>query len=187
MAARSRRVLAARLSEDPGRRVVMIEAGPDFLDPATTPAMVRYGWGGTSIIDEPLDLDWGYCATATPTSGEIAVPRGRLIGGSGSINGTIFLRALPEDIDGWRAVAGPVVDWPTMDARLPDAGGGRAVPHPDGGRRPIGWRPRRRSSRRASPPATARSATRTRRTRWAPEPCPSTRTTGFAGARRWPT
>jgi choline dehydrogenase len=109
-------VLAARLSEDPSRRVVMIEAGPDFLDPATTPAMVRYGWGGTSIIDEPLNLDWGYCATATPTSGEIAIPRGRLIGGSGSINGQIFLRALPEDIDGWRAVAGPVVDWPTMDA-----------------------------------------------------------------------
>ena len=94
----------------------MIEAGPDFPDPATTPAMVRYGWGGTSIIDEPLDLDWGYCATATPASGEIAIPRGRLIGGSGSINGQIFLHALPEDIAGWRAVAGPVVDWPTMDA-----------------------------------------------------------------------
>ena len=40
--------------------------------------MVRYGWGGTSIIDEPLDLDWAYLATATATSGEIAIPRGRL-------------------------------------------------------------------------------------------------------------
>ena len=109
-------VLAARLSEDPARRVVMLEAGPDYPDPETTPGMVRYGWGGPSIIDEPLDLDWAYLATASATSGEVAVPRGRLVGGSGSINGQIFLRGLPEDIASWVAVAGPVLDWPTMDA-----------------------------------------------------------------------
>lgn len=39
-------VLAARLSEDQNRRVVMLEAGPDFPDPAHTPAMVRFGWEG---------------------------------------------------------------------------------------------------------------------------------------------
>ncbi len=53
-------VLAARLSEDPGRRVLMLEAGPDYPEVATTPAMVRYGWGTPSIIDDPLDLDWAY-------------------------------------------------------------------------------------------------------------------------------
>jgi choline dehydrogenase len=109
-------VLAARLTEDPARRVLVIEAGPDYPDPETSPGMVRFGWGGTSIIDEPLDLDWGYCATATATSGEIPIPRGRLIGGSGSINGQIFLRALPEDIENWASIAGPGLDWPTMDA-----------------------------------------------------------------------
>ena len=77
-------VLAARLTEDPARRVLVIEAGPDYPDPELSPGMVRFGWGGTSIIDEPLDLDWGYCATATATSGEIPIPRGRLIGGSGT-------------------------------------------------------------------------------------------------------
>ena len=78
--------------------------------------MVRYGWGGSSIIDEPLDLDWAYRAAASTSSGEIAVPRGRLIGGSGSINGGIFLRGLPEDMAAWTAVAGPGFEWATMDA-----------------------------------------------------------------------
>lgn len=41
-------VLAARLSEDQNRSVVMLEAGPDFPDPAHTPAMVRFGWGGSA-------------------------------------------------------------------------------------------------------------------------------------------
>ena len=52
----------------------MLEAGPDYPDPESTPAMVRYGWGGPSIIDEPLDLDWAYLATASASSGEIACP-----------------------------------------------------------------------------------------------------------------
>jgi choline dehydrogenase len=77
--------------------------------------MVRYGWGTPSILDDPLDLDWTYLATATATSGDVSIPRGRLVGGSGSINGQIFLRALPEDIERWCGIAGPAVDWPTMD------------------------------------------------------------------------
>ncbi len=109
-------VLAARLSEDPTCRVVMLEAGPDYPDPETTPGMVRDGWGGPSIIDEPLDLDWAYRATASATSGEVAVPRGRLVGGSGAINGQIFLRGLPEDMAAWTAIAGPGFEWATMDA-----------------------------------------------------------------------
>ena len=40
-------VLAARLTEDPSRRVLVIEAGPDYPDPETSPGMVRFGWGGT--------------------------------------------------------------------------------------------------------------------------------------------
>ena len=94
----------------------MLEAGPDYPDPETAPAMVRYGWGGPSIIEEPLDLDWVYLATASASSGEIAVPRGRLVGGSGAINGQIFLRGLPEDMAAWTSVAGPGFEWATMDA-----------------------------------------------------------------------
>ena len=109
-------VLAARLSEDLGRRVVMLEAGPDHPDPESTPAMVRYGWGVPSILEEPLDLDWAYLATASASSGEIGLPRGRLVGGSGAINGGIFLRGLPEDMATWTAVAGPGFGWSTMDA-----------------------------------------------------------------------
>ena len=85
----------------------MLEAGPDYPDAATTPGMVRYGWGTPSILDDPLDLDWTYLATATATSGDVSIPRGRLVGGSGSINGQIFLRALPEDIERWCGSPGP--------------------------------------------------------------------------------
>ncbi len=94
----------------------MLESGPDFRDPATTPAVVRYGWGGSSIIDDPGGLDWDYRATASAASGEVVLPRGRLVGGSGAINGGIFLRGLPEDIAAWAAVAGPGLDWPTVAA-----------------------------------------------------------------------
>src|SRR4051794_38512541 len=94
----------------------MLEAGPDYPEVATTPAMVRYGWGTPSILDDPLDLDWAYLATATPASGDISIPRGRLVGGSGSINGQIFLRALRETSARGGESAGPAVDWPTMDA-----------------------------------------------------------------------
>ena len=110
-------VLAARLSEDQNRRVVMLEAGPDFPDPAHTPAMVRFGWGGSSsFADEHSDLDWGYLASATAVNGEIKLPRGKLVGGSGSVNGQIFLRGLPEDIAAWSDIAGNGIDWLTMDA-----------------------------------------------------------------------
>ena len=38
-------ILAARLSEDPHRSVLLLEAGPDFPDPEQLPDMLKYGWG----------------------------------------------------------------------------------------------------------------------------------------------
>ena len=100
--------------------------------------MVRYGWGTPSILDDPLDLDWTYLATATATSGDVSIPRGRLVGGSGSINGQIFLRALPEDIERWcehRRAGGRLAD----DGRcLPRARDGRPVPRSGAGP-PADW------------------------------------------------
>ena len=89
-----------------GPRVLVLKAGPDYPDVATTPAMVRYGWGAPSILDNPLDLDWTYLAAATATSGDVSIPRGRLVGGSGSINGQIFLWALPRTSSGGAASPG---------------------------------------------------------------------------------
>ena len=96
-------VLAARLSEDADRSVCLIEAGPDFLDIDQLPAHVR----GFNFTDRPYaaprvpDYEWQYIARGTRRGPEIPVPRGRIIGGSSSINGVVFLRALRTDLDGW--------------------------------------------------------------------------------------
>ena len=42
-------ILAARLSEDPHRSVLLLEAGPDFPDPEQLPDMLKYGWGAINL------------------------------------------------------------------------------------------------------------------------------------------
>jgi len=100
-------VLAARLSEDPRRAVCLVEAGPDYTHVDQLPAEVR-GFDGYSS-DRPYAgrrtaaHEWQYVARATSARPEMPVPRGRLIGGSSSINGTVFLRALRNDLQTWAA------------------------------------------------------------------------------------
>src|SRR5215469_6621283 len=87
-------VLAARLSEDPNRSVLLLEAGPDY----------------SSIEQAPADLansfvscgphDWGLTAHATPGR-EIAYPRGKVTGGCSAINAQLALRGTTQDFDEW--------------------------------------------------------------------------------------
>ena len=99
-------VLAARLSEDPARSVCLVEAGPDYLQVDRLPPIVR----GFDFTDRPyagrrlLSHEWQYTARANEHNLEMPVPRGRMIGGSSSINGVVFLRALRRDLDGWAAL-----------------------------------------------------------------------------------
>lgn len=95
-------LLAARLSEDPQRRVVVLEAGPDYPDAAALPAALRdrfnpdlasHDWGFTAYYVEPED--------ARPA---VPYPRGRLVGGTSAINGSVAVRGLPEDYDDWAAL-----------------------------------------------------------------------------------
>jgi choline dehydrogenase len=89
-------VLAARLSEDPACRVVLIEAGPDY--PASgLPADLADGIHGTSTSTH----DWGYRGTRTAGSAPFLLPRGRVTGGSSAVNATFALRGHPADYDGW--------------------------------------------------------------------------------------
>ncbi|WP_245003645.1 GMC family oxidoreductase [Bradyrhizobium liaoningense] len=88
-------VLANRLSADPHRKVLVLEAGraaPLASDiPSDWPTMFN-----TSV-------DWGYYTE--PQAGcrgrRIFWPRGKMIGGSGAMNAMIYIRGLPSDYDGW--------------------------------------------------------------------------------------
>src|SRR4051812_32429354 len=89
-------VLAARLTEDPACRVVLIEAGPDY--PASRlPADLADGIHGTSTSTH----DWGYRGTRTAGATPFLPPRGRVTGGSSAVNATFALRGHPADYDGW--------------------------------------------------------------------------------------
>ena len=95
-------ILAARLSEDPHRAVLLIEAGPDYPDLATLPTKLKRGYNTAADILRS-DHDWGFTGRGTAESGAMAVWRGKVTGGSSAINGEIFLRGLPEDFDAWAA------------------------------------------------------------------------------------
>ena len=90
-------VLANRLTEDPTARVILIEAGGRDWNP-----LIHIPVGYMKLLDHK-QLTWGFKAEADPgTNGRaVAYPRGRVLGGSSSINGLIYIRSQPEDYDHW--------------------------------------------------------------------------------------
>ena len=90
-------VLANRLTEDPNVRVILIEAGGKDWNP-----LIHIPVGYMKLLDHKT-ITWGFKAEADPgTAGRaIAYPRGRVLGGSSSINGLIYIRSQPEDYDHW--------------------------------------------------------------------------------------
>ena len=88
-------VAAARLSEDPGIEVVLLEAGPHYRPGAWPPELAH----AYRIIAETHDWNWFARAGASPRL--VHVPRGRVVGGSSITNATIALRGLPEHYDEW--------------------------------------------------------------------------------------
>jgi choline dehydrogenase len=96
-------VLAARLSEDRRNTVCLIEAGGEDRHPFIhVPAFVA------AAIGRP-HLNWRFLTTAQPQldNRRIPVPRGHVIGGSGSINGMVYFRGHPKDFDDWAAMGNP--------------------------------------------------------------------------------
>src|SRR6202165_1438284 len=90
-------VLASRLSEDPTRSVLLLEAGtaygvdgyPDDLrDAAHVPANPEH--------------EWGYTARGSAASPEIQTARGKALGGCSAHNATVAMRARPSDIRDWQ-------------------------------------------------------------------------------------
>jgi choline dehydrogenase len=89
-------VLAARLSADPGRSVLLLEAGgPDRRAEVAMPAAYPRLFGSS--------YDWAFRTIRQPGLGgrRTAWPRGRTLGGSSSINAQIWTRSLPSDYDEW--------------------------------------------------------------------------------------
>ena len=93
-------VLAARLSEDPARSVLLLEAGPDYPDLDLLPDELKRGNNLLRSAFGPHS--WEYLGNITERqSAAIPIPRGKVVGGSGAVNGQVFLRGIPEDYDGW--------------------------------------------------------------------------------------
>ena len=93
-------VVASRLSEDPNRSVLLLEAGQDYPNPEHLPAMVRDGY--SSEGEQPgSPVSWSLRGVINDQQGEINIAQGKVIGGSGSINGQVYLRGLPEDFERW--------------------------------------------------------------------------------------
>ncbi|EAV44516.1 choline dehydrogenase [Roseibium aggregatum IAM 12614] len=89
--------MAYRLSEDPGNRVLVLEFGGTDVGPLIQmPAALSYP------MNMPL-YDWGYASEPEPHLGgrRLATPRGKVIGGSSSINGMVYVRGHACDFDTW--------------------------------------------------------------------------------------
>ncbi len=96
-------IIATRLSEDPDRAVLLLEAGPDYPNFEHLPEEVKFGYAtGTDIMTS--DHNWQFIGKSTDTAGPLLVPRGKVTGGSSAINGQVFLRGVPEDYDAWAAM-----------------------------------------------------------------------------------
>ena len=106
-------IVASRLSEDPERSVLLVEAGPDYPDFEHLPEEVKYGYAtATDIMTS--DHNWQFWGKATDTAPPMMVPRGRVTGGSSAINGQVFLRGVPEDYDSWAAMGNDEWAFPNL-------------------------------------------------------------------------
>jgi choline dehydrogenase len=90
-------VLANRLSKDPSTKVLLLEAGPrdtDFW------IHVPLGYGK---LFTRTDINWAYESEPEPALNgrRIFTPRGKVLGGSSSINGLVYIRGQAEDFDAW--------------------------------------------------------------------------------------
>jgi choline dehydrogenase-like flavoprotein len=96
-------VLAARLSEDPGVKVALLEAGP------TDRSVLIHCPAGLAILAKNGQANWGFqTEPQAQLNGRRGYqPRGKVLGGSSSVNAMIYIRGQREDYDGWAAQGNP--------------------------------------------------------------------------------
>jgi choline dehydrogenase-like flavoprotein len=99
--------LANRLSKDPKNKVLLLEAGGNDSNPLIhIPAGYFYNIGNPKI-------DWCYKTEPEEGTGrrEIDWPRGKVLGGSSSLNGLLYVRGQMQDYDGWRQMGNEGWSW----------------------------------------------------------------------------
>lgn len=107
-------VVAARLTENPDCKVLLIEAGPDFPDEESRPPLFtvsgEHSWK-TAAIPE---FDWNFFNAdrlGTLNGRKLWLPRGRLMGGTSMVNATIAARGAPFDFDRWASMGATGWAW----------------------------------------------------------------------------
>jgi choline dehydrogenase len=102
-------VMAARLSEDPGTSVVLLEAGGDDFN-----RWIHIPLGFGKTFADP-SVNWCYETEPDPGAAgrRIFWPRGKVLGGSSSINGMVYIRGQHEDFDLWRQMG--CTGWSAQD------------------------------------------------------------------------
>lgn len=100
-------VLANRLSADPTKKVVLLEAGGRDLNP-----WIHIPVGYFKTIHNPK-VDWCYKTEPDPglNGRSIEWPRGKVLGGSSSLNGLLYVRGQPQDYDRWRQMGNTGWGW----------------------------------------------------------------------------
>ncbi|MDP3766704.1 MAG: GMC family oxidoreductase N-terminal domain-containing protein, partial [Dehalococcoidia bacterium] len=100
-------VIASRVTEDPKKRVLLIEAGPDYAQREALPDDLTDGHRNSLV-----DHDWGFIYQPTPGSRpDVPLPRGKVTGGSSAVNTCIALRGQAEDYDEWAKLGCPEWAW----------------------------------------------------------------------------
>lgn len=94
--------LAGRLSEDPSVSVLVLEAGPKDWDP-------RFSFPLGEALTVGSRYDWAFKSEPEPAlhGQQFELPRGRVLGGSSSINGKLYVRGNAGDFDEWEALGNP--------------------------------------------------------------------------------
>lgn len=100
-------VLANRLSENPAHRVCVIEAGPEDRNP-----LIHMPFGVLAIIRSKL-LNWGFWTEPQAQLGNRRLfwPRGRMLGGSSSLNAQVYIRGHQADYDDWERLGNKGWGW----------------------------------------------------------------------------
>ncbi|HEX5991527.1 MAG TPA: GMC family oxidoreductase N-terminal domain-containing protein [Thermomicrobiales bacterium] len=96
-------VLANRLTEDVDRSILLLEAGPDYgPDPAAWPP---------DLLDPtnvwPDSHSWGFTLAGREADNAFPLPRTRIVGGTTTVNGCVWLRGSAADYDSWAELGNP--------------------------------------------------------------------------------